>query len=84
MSSASAINYIIHLYRSFSPINECYFIGGSPYPGIKPRQIAERLQKGYRMPKPKHVDDKLWVKAHFIVSYKNLAIKDFQFWLSPF
>ena len=59
MSSASAINYIIHLYRSFSPINECYFIGGSPYPGIKPRQIAERLQKGYRMPKPKHVDDKL-------------------------
>ena len=65
-------------------MNEFYSVGGSPYPGIKPRQIAERLQKGYRMPKPKHVDDKLWVKAHFIVSYKNLAIKDFQFWLSPF
>ena len=65
-------------------MNEFYSVGGSPYPGIKPRQIAERLQKGYRMPKPKHLDDKLWVKAHFIVSYKNLAIKDFQFWLSPF
>ena len=65
-------------------MNEFYSVGGSPYPGIKPRQIAERLQKGYRMPKPKHVDEKLWVKAQFIVSYKNLAIKDFQFWLSPF
>ena len=34
-------------------------LGGTPYPDIKPRQIAERLQEGYRMPKPKHVETKL-------------------------
>ena len=55
-------------------MNEFYSVGGSPYPGKKPRQIAERLQKGYRMPKPKHVDEKLSVKAQFILSYNNLAI----------
>ena len=33
--------------------------GGSPYPGVNVRQIASKLQEGFRMPKPKHVDDKL-------------------------
>ena len=33
--------------------------GGSPYPGIDARQIARKLQEGFRMPKPRHVDDKL-------------------------
>ncbi|CAH3185796.1 unnamed protein product, partial [Porites lobata] len=39
---------------------EILTVGGTPYPDIKPRQIAERLQKGYRMPKPRHVDEKLY------------------------
>ena len=34
-------------------------IGGTPYPGINGREIANKLQKGYRMPKPKHVDQQL-------------------------
>jgi len=35
------------------------FIGGSPYPGINGREIANKLQEGYRMPKPQHVDHEL-------------------------
>ena len=33
--------------------------GGSPYPRMDGRKIANLLQQGYRMPKPQHVDDKL-------------------------
>ena len=38
-----------------------YFIsGGSPYPEMDGRQILTLLNLGYRMPKPQHVDDKLY------------------------
>ena len=37
------------------------YLGGSPYPGVNARQIASKLQEGFRMPKPKHVDDKLYI-----------------------
>ncbi|XP_022810324.1 tyrosine-protein kinase receptor Tie-1-like, partial [Stylophora pistillata] len=33
---------------------------GSPYPRMDGRKIANSLQEGYRMPKPQHVDDKLY------------------------
>jgi len=39
---------------------EILTVGGSPYPGIHARQIARKLQEGFRMPKPKHVDNKLY------------------------
>ncbi|XP_022810339.1 proto-oncogene tyrosine-protein kinase receptor Ret-like [Stylophora pistillata] len=35
-------------------------IGGSPYPKVNGRQILTLLEEGYRMPKPQHVDDKLY------------------------
>ena len=35
--------------------------GGSPYPRLDGRKIANLLQDGYRMPKPQHVDEKLQV-----------------------
>ena len=35
------------------------YLGGSPYSGVNARQIASKLQEGFRMPKPKRVDDKL-------------------------
>ncbi|PFX19654.1 Proto-oncogene tyrosine-protein kinase receptor Ret [Stylophora pistillata] len=38
---------------------EIFTIGGSPYPRMDGRKIANVLQKGYRMPKPQHVDEKL-------------------------
>ena len=40
-------------------LNTLTYLGGSPYPGIHARQIARKLQEGFRMPKPKHVDTKL-------------------------
>ncbi|XP_078377520.1 tyrosine-protein kinase receptor Tie-1-like [Oculina patagonica] len=39
---------------------EILTVGGSPYPGIQAQQIARKLQEGFRMPKPKHVDNKLY------------------------
>ncbi|XP_022781129.1 tyrosine-protein kinase receptor Tie-1-like [Stylophora pistillata] len=39
---------------------EIFTIGGSPYPKMDVRQILTSLEEGYRMPKPQHVDDKLY------------------------
>lgn len=39
---------------------EIFTVGGSPYPGINGREIANKLQQGYRMPKPQHVDHQLY------------------------
>jgi len=39
---------------------EIFTIGGSPYPRMNGKRIANLLQEGYRMPKPQHVDDKLY------------------------
>ncbi|CAH3193948.1 unnamed protein product, partial [Porites evermanni] len=39
---------------------ETLTVGGSPYPDINARKIAQKLQEGYRMPKPKHVEIKLY------------------------
>ena len=36
-------------------------LGGSPYPRMDGRKIANLLQEGYRMPKPQHLGDKLYV-----------------------
>ncbi|XP_068685633.1 proto-oncogene tyrosine-protein kinase receptor Ret-like isoform X2 [Montipora foliosa] len=39
---------------------EIFTIGGSPYPRMDCRKIANLLQEGYRMPKPHHVDNELY------------------------
>ncbi|XP_068685573.1 fibroblast growth factor receptor 3-like [Montipora foliosa] len=39
---------------------EIFTIGGSPYPRMDGRKIANLLQEGYRMPKPQHVDNALY------------------------
>nr|XP_058946995.1 fibroblast growth factor receptor-like [Pocillopora verrucosa] len=39
---------------------EIFTIGGSPYPKIDGRKMADLLTQGYRMPKPRHVDDTLY------------------------
>ena len=41
------------------PSKSSFLPGGSPYPDINARKIAQKLQEGYRMPKPKHVEIKL-------------------------
>ncbi|XP_068685585.1 fibroblast growth factor receptor 3-like isoform X4 [Montipora foliosa] len=39
---------------------EIFTIGGSPYPRMDGRKVANLLQEGYRMPKPQHVDNELY------------------------
>ena len=48
------------------------FAGGCPYPGIEGDQIANKLKDGYRMPKPKHIDQKLWLEC-LSYSVKNIS-----------
>ncbi len=45
--------------RLFRLSFSCMHLGGVPYPKIQNRAIADLLRQGYRMPKPKHVDDAL-------------------------
>ncbi|XP_066024479.1 uncharacterized protein [Pocillopora verrucosa] len=47
---------------------EIFTIGGSPYPRMDGRKIANLLQDGYRMPKPQHVDEKLQVFFIYLFS----------------
>ena len=49
-------------------------VGGCPYPNMDGRRIAARLQEGYRMPKPSHVDGQLWVQHGFeVYTYFHLS-----------
>jgi len=38
---------------------EIFTIGGTPYPRMEPRKMANMLNRGYRMPRPSHVDEDL-------------------------
>ena len=38
-----------------------YFIGGTPYPGVKGRDVHSLLKEGYRIEKPRHVNKELYV-----------------------
>ena len=48
--------FLLYLFISFFFF---FFEGGSPYPRMDGRKIANLLQLGYRMPKPEHVDNDL-------------------------
>ncbi|XP_078374585.1 ephrin type-A receptor 4-like isoform X2 [Oculina patagonica] len=39
---------------------EVFTIGESPYPGFESRQVADLLQTGYRMPRPRHISKELY------------------------
>ncbi|XP_022803628.1 fibroblast growth factor receptor 4-like isoform X2 [Stylophora pistillata] len=39
---------------------EIFTLGGSPYPGMEGKTVPDWLKLGYRMPKPVHIDDKLY------------------------
>ncbi|XP_078379877.1 fibroblast growth factor receptor 4-like isoform X4 [Oculina patagonica] len=41
-------------------VYEIFTIGGSPYPQTDGRKMADLLNRGYRMPKPRHVDKALY------------------------
>ena len=40
--------------------------GGIPYPGWSEAKTIAELQKGYRMPKPQHIADTMWVSFRII------------------
>ena len=42
-------------------------LGGEPYPGIKARDIANLLEKGFRMRRPKQLDKELLVQTYTIL-----------------
>lgn len=39
---------------------EIFTIGGSPYPRVDVKALSSLLQEGYRMPRPPHLDEKLY------------------------
>ena len=42
-------------------------LGGEPYPGINARDIANLLEKGFRMRRPKQLDKELLVQTYTIL-----------------
>ena len=60
----------------------CCNSGGSPYPRMDGRKIANLLQEGYRMPKPQHLDDKLYVNMVLLLLVFGFAcLFGFFLWL---
>lgn len=58
--------YIVTNYGMFLKKLICFskqcpslFSGESPYPGVKPKEIAGLLRTGYRMPKPSYISQEL-------------------------
>ena len=60
--------YCRNIFTSVRPFLEKFIestrfiLGGSPYPGKDGKKMAKLLEEGYRMPKPQHVDEKLYEK----------------------
>ena len=60
--------YCKNVFTSVRPFVEeciqstCLISGGSPYPRMDGKKMANLLEEGYRMPKPQHVDEKLYEK----------------------
>ena len=58
--------YCKNIFTSVGPFlkecieSTCFILGGSPYPRMDGKKIAKSLEEGYRMPKPQHVDEKLY------------------------
>ena len=60
----------------------CCNSGGSPYPRMDGRKIANLLQEGYRMPKPQHLDDKLYVNMVLLLLVFGFLVCLFGFFFS--
>ena len=60
-SRSSSQHFWIQLMCFCYDCHDIWTIGGCPFPKMDGRRIAARLQEGYRMPKPTHVDEELWV-----------------------
>ena len=60
--------YCKNVFTSVRPFVEeciqstCLISGGSPNPRMDGKKMANLLEESYRMPKPQHVDEKLYEK----------------------
>ena len=48
-------------------------LGGCPYPSIQAHRIPYMIKDNYRMPKPVHLDEEMWVKLWFIDVYQSCS-----------
>ena len=55
------LNYFIFRWSYGVVLWELVTLGASPYPGMNSYEVVSFLQDGYRMDKPKHCSDELWV-----------------------
>ena len=65
--------YCRNIFTSVRPL-KCtqstrFILGGSPYPGKDGKKMAKLLEEGYRMPKPQHVDEKLYEKIVLLLLF---------------
>ena len=49
-----------------------FFSGAAPYPGVLPERLLPLLGAGYRMNKPRHCSNQLWVSSVSIFSIQCL------------
>ena len=65
--------YCRNIFTSVRPLkcieSTCFILGGSPYPGKDGKKMAKLLEEGYRMPKPQHVDEKLYEKIVLLLLF---------------
>ena len=48
-------------------------LGGCPYPNIKAHRIPYLIKDNYRMPKPVHIDEEMWVESFIdVVIYEDI------------
>ena len=49
-------------------------LGGSPYPGMEGKTVPGWLKLGYRMPKPVHIDDKLYEFLQILLDFRTVYV----------
>ena len=65
--------YCKNVFTSVRPFVEeciqstCLISGGSQYPRMDGKKMANLLEESYRMPKPQHVDEKLYEKIALLL-----------------
>ena len=74
MSNGAGFLMLGYIYKCWNIFVRCILSsftisGGSPYPKMDGRQILTSLEAGYRMPRPQHVDDKLYEKILSLLSF---------------
>ena len=79
MTSKTILGFIITVVLDFHPVHDLRFLaaewfdllsaGGTPYPDLPMNELFySALKRGYRMTKPAHASDEVWVSLSLIVA----------------